>query len=118
MRTRCRSSSKPARPYIWRLIVFSRLIWPSTGLVLQGSARAARTAGRSWRRPRTKGASPLAAAAACQPSSARPRQVRARAGEERAAPARGGGVQPAVEPAPVLVPHHAGEGDGHVGGLG
>jgi len=29
-RTRARRSSKPARPYIWRLIIFSRLICPST----------------------------------------------------------------------------------------
>ena len=28
-RTRLRSSSKPARPYIWRLSIFSRLICPS-----------------------------------------------------------------------------------------
>src|SRR5690242_17460184 len=36
--------SKLARPNIWRLIIFSRLIWPSTCPVLQGSVRAARTA--------------------------------------------------------------------------
>jgi len=28
--TRARRSSKRARPYIWRLIILSRLIWPST----------------------------------------------------------------------------------------
>src|ERR1700716_647003 len=32
--TRARNSSKPARPYICRLIIFSRLMWPSTGPLL------------------------------------------------------------------------------------
>ena len=35
-RTRALSSSKPARPYICRLITFSRLIWPSSGPLLHG----------------------------------------------------------------------------------
>ncbi len=38
------SRSRLARPYIWRLRVFRRLIWPSTGPLLQSSVRAARTA--------------------------------------------------------------------------
>src|SRR5205085_2301238 len=37
-------------------------------LVLQGSSRAARTAGRSWRTPRAKHARPLVAALVSQPS--------------------------------------------------
>ncbi len=43
-RTRLRSRSKPARPYIWRLSIFSRLIWPSACPLLHGSDSAARTA--------------------------------------------------------------------------
>src|SRR5690606_28080326 len=49
--TRARSSSKPARPYIWRLIALRRLIWPSVWPLLQGSSRAARTAARSCSSP-------------------------------------------------------------------
>jgi hypothetical protein len=40
-KTRARSSSKPARPYIWRLIILRRLIWPSTWPVLQDVSTAA-----------------------------------------------------------------------------
>jgi hypothetical protein len=40
-RIRLRSRLKPARPYMVRLIVFSRLIWPSTGLVDHGVSSAA-----------------------------------------------------------------------------
>lgn len=43
-RKRRLSRSRLARLYIWRLIIFSRLIWPSTGPVPQGSVTAARTA--------------------------------------------------------------------------
>ena len=43
-RTRLRSSSKPARPYIWRLSIFRRLICPSAWPLLHGSTSAARTA--------------------------------------------------------------------------
>jgi len=43
-RRRFRSRSCLARPYICRFNTFSLLICPSTGLVLHGSARAARTA--------------------------------------------------------------------------
>src|SRR5687767_14420255 len=42
-----RRRSKPARPYMDRLMTFSRLICPSTGPVLQGSVKAACTASRS-----------------------------------------------------------------------
>jgi len=42
-----RRRSKPARPYMDRLMAFNRLICPSTGPVLQGSVRAACTASRS-----------------------------------------------------------------------
>ena len=42
--TRCRSRSGLARPYIMRLSILSRLICPSTGLVLHGSTSAAQTA--------------------------------------------------------------------------
>ena len=50
-KTRARRSSKPARPYIWRLIIFSRLIWPSTWPVLHGVSTAAATAEISLLRP-------------------------------------------------------------------
>ncbi len=46
-RTRARSKSRFARPYIWRLRNFSRLICPSTCPLLQGDSKAARTADRS-----------------------------------------------------------------------
>ena len=42
--SRARRSSTPARPYIWRLIVFSRFTCPSTGPLLQRSVTAASTA--------------------------------------------------------------------------
>ena len=38
------SRSRLARPYIWRLMVFSRLICPSTCPLLQANSTAARTA--------------------------------------------------------------------------
>jgi hypothetical protein len=38
------SRSRWARPYIWRLSAFSRLICPSAGPLLQSSVTAARTA--------------------------------------------------------------------------
>jgi hypothetical protein len=49
-RTRSRSSSTLARPYIWRLRNFKRLTWPSVWPLLQRSVKAARTAGKSLRR--------------------------------------------------------------------
>jgi len=48
--TRARSSSKPARPYIVRFSILRRLIWPSAGLVVHGSASAALIASKSRRR--------------------------------------------------------------------
>jgi hypothetical protein len=45
--TRALKRSKFARPYICRLIVFSRLTCPSTGPLLQGSSSAAATAAYS-----------------------------------------------------------------------
>ena len=56
-RTRARRSWNPARPYIVRLMVLMRLIWPSAGLVVHGRSRAACTAARSRRRPAAKSAS-------------------------------------------------------------
>ena len=44
------AGAKPARPYIVRFNILSRFIWPSAGLVVQGSSRAACTAPRSRRR--------------------------------------------------------------------
>ncbi len=38
------SRSRPARPYIWRLRLFKRLICPSTGPLLQANIKAGRTA--------------------------------------------------------------------------
>src|SRR3954465_6573690 len=67
--TRLRSSSNPARPYMVRLIVFSRLICPSTGPVDHRVSSAARTAARSFPRPSAKPASGVPAAAASHPSS-------------------------------------------------
>jgi hypothetical protein len=49
-RTRASSSVKPARPYIWRLMVLSRLMWPSRGPLLHGAVIASSTARRSRRR--------------------------------------------------------------------
>ncbi len=48
-RTRARSSSNPARPYIVRFSILMRLIWPSTGLVVHGKTRAALMASKSRR---------------------------------------------------------------------
>src|SRR5689334_9352794 len=50
-RTRALRSSNPARPYIWRLIIFSRLIWPSTCPVLHEVSTAADTAEMSFCSP-------------------------------------------------------------------
>ena len=47
LRTRARSSSNPARPYICRLIVFSRFTCPSTGPLLHLAVTAAVTADSS-----------------------------------------------------------------------
>ena len=44
IRNRRLSKSRPARPYIWRLMVFKRLICPSTCPLLQDEPTAARTA--------------------------------------------------------------------------
>src|SRR2546429_1277537 len=41
---RRRRRSRCARPNIWRFSIFSRLIWPSTGPLLQGSVTPALTA--------------------------------------------------------------------------
>jgi hypothetical protein len=64
-RTRALSRANPARPYIERLISFSRPIRPSTGPLLHGSPNPARTAASSWRidrdSPRNSG-TPLASA--------------------------------------------------------
>jgi hypothetical protein len=49
--TRARSRSKLARPYICRLMTFSRVTCPSTGPLLQGSSNAAVTAASSRSRP-------------------------------------------------------------------
>jgi len=71
--TRCWRSAKPARPNIVRLIIFSRLMVPSTGPVLQGSSTPAWTVASSWRRlaaKRRNGVSVLAAACTSQVSRA------------------------------------------------
>ena len=67
-RTRARRSSNPARPYMVRLIILMRPIWPSAGLVVQGSVSAASTALTSLRSSATKPAScvPSAAARRCR----------------------------------------------------
>jgi hypothetical protein len=61
-RNRWASRSSLARPYIWRLIVFSRLIWPSTCPVLHGSVAAVCTAASSapsrLAKPRKAGSPP------------------------------------------------------------
>jgi transposase len=49
-RTRARSSSNPARPYIVRFSILMRLICPSTGLVVHGVASAALIVSKSRRR--------------------------------------------------------------------
>lgn len=83
-RRRC-SKPKPARLYIWRLSTLSRLICPSTGLVLQGRDRAACTAGRSWRRPLAKArSSDLSAWASHALRSSPPRRSRTSAANRRA----------------------------------
>src|SRR5262249_42934590 len=46
--TRALKRSKFARPYICRLIVFSRLTCPSIGPLLQGNSSAAASAAYSW----------------------------------------------------------------------
>lgn len=61
-RTRWRRRSKPARPYMLRLISLRRLTCPSTGPLLQGSTIAARTAGSSCPSPVTKPPRSVAAA--------------------------------------------------------
>src|SRR4051812_10177567 len=54
--SRARSNSKPARPYIWRLIVFSRFTCPSTGPLLQRSVRPPPPPGcRAATEPRSSG---------------------------------------------------------------
>ncbi len=63
-------------PYIWRLIVLRRLIWPSTGLILQGCVIAARTASMSRPLPAAREVSSLAVASAIhcsRPASSSPR---------------------------------------------
>jgi hypothetical protein len=65
-------SSGPALPYIARLIVFKRLIWPSAWPLLQGNSMALRTAPMSRRRTRanrTIGESPELTASSMQISS-------------------------------------------------
>src|SRR5512135_1738211 len=52
--TRALKSANPARPYIWRLIVFSRFPWPSTRPLLQRVVTAAFTANSSRRMPSAK----------------------------------------------------------------
>jgi hypothetical protein len=47
--TRALSSSNPARPYIWRLMAFSRLICPSMGPLLHGVVIESSTAFKSRR---------------------------------------------------------------------
>jgi len=61
--TRCFRRWYVARPYIWRLMALTRLIWPSTGLVVHGSVIAARTASMSRLMPFAKVLSSLASAA-------------------------------------------------------
>ena len=78
--TRWRSKSKPPRPFIMRLIVFSLLICPSTGPVLHGSDRAARTATRSRFKPLTKPAKGVPSAVNSQLSSSPARCPRTIAG--------------------------------------
>src|SRR4051812_47588466 len=53
-RTRWRSRSKLARPYICRLISLSRVIWPSAWPLLQGVVSAARIAAPSCSSPAAK----------------------------------------------------------------
>lgn len=64
-----RRRSKPARPYIDRLMSLILLIFPSTGPVLRGRSIAARTASKSRMRPRAKDAMGLSRADANHPSS-------------------------------------------------
>src|SRR5262249_2512497 len=77
--TRARSSRHPARPYIDRLIVFSRFTWPSTGPLLHDSVNAAATAASSSRRPFAKvfnSLTPDSSAFANQSDSGRPTSLR------------------------------------------
>ncbi len=72
-KTRSRSRSKLARPYICRLISFSRLTCPSVWPLLQGSDNAATTASRSLWIPaanRRRSGNSLSLTAFIQPSSA------------------------------------------------
>jgi hypothetical protein len=66
---RWRSSSNPARLHMARLIIFKRLICPSTGPVLQGNDNAARTAARSRVSPPANPARADSFAASSHPSS-------------------------------------------------
>ena len=66
---RARSRSRPARPYMERLMSFSLLILPSTGPVLHGKIIAARTASISRRRPRANEAMALPSAWASHASN-------------------------------------------------
>ena len=64
-RTRALSRSKPARPYIWRSITFSRLMCPSSGPLLRRAVMASCTASKSPRSVRancTKARKPEATA--------------------------------------------------------
>src|SRR3954470_17777271 len=67
---RLRSRSNLARPYACRFSSFSRLIWPSTGPLLHGWDRAARTAARSPVIPVTKPCNAVVRAAVSQASNA------------------------------------------------
>ena len=63
------SRSSLARPHIWRLSIFTRLIWPSTGPLLQGRVPPALTASSASRMPlanRGRGVRGLSAARASQ----------------------------------------------------
>ena len=59
----------PVRPHMARLIVFKRLIYPSTGPVLQDNDNAARTAARSRTSPPANPARADPFAASSHPSS-------------------------------------------------
>ena len=64
-RTRRRSSSKPARPYMERLMSLRRWTCPSTGPLLHGYSRAARNAASSRHRCFANPASELPLAVRC-----------------------------------------------------
>ena len=77
-RTRLRSRSCLAQPCICRLIIFTRLTWPSTGPLFQGRVSPAVTASWSRRRPVTKECSAgwsSSVTAAIQDSSSWPRSM-------------------------------------------